>query len=113
MIHLDLDDLQFLGTALAVANRELEAFSYSVAHDLRAPLRGMNGFAQILFDSYKDKLDEEGLDCIQEILASSRKMAGLIDALAKGDLPSAVVRTIPAYQHITLTHDSPGLSASA
>lgn len=77
----DVTQRKQIATALAAANRELEAFSYSVAHDLRAPLRGMNGFAQMLFDSYKDKLDEDGLDCIQEILANSRKMAGLIDAL--------------------------------
>jgi PAS domain S-box-containing protein len=77
----DVTQRKQIGTALAVANRELEAFSYSVAHDLRAPLRGMNGFAQILFDSHQNKLDEEGLDCLQEILASSRKMASLIDAL--------------------------------
>ena len=70
-----------IATSLAIANRELEAFSYSVAHDLRAPLRGMNGFAQILFDSYREQLDEEGVDCLHEILASSRKMASLIDAL--------------------------------
>jgi light-regulated signal transduction histidine kinase (bacteriophytochrome) len=77
----DVTQRKQIGTALAVANRELEAFSYSVAHDLRAPLRGINGFAQILLDSQKDTLDEEGLDCIQEILAGSRKMASLIDAL--------------------------------
>ena len=77
----DVTQRKEISTALAVANRELESFSYSVAHDLRAPLRGMNGFAQLLFDSYKDKLDEEGLDWLQEILAGSQKMAGLIDAL--------------------------------
>jgi signal transduction histidine kinase len=62
-------------------NRELEAFSYSVAHDLRAPLRGMNGFARILYDEYKDKLDEEGIECLQEIQDNAVRMAGLIDAL--------------------------------
>ncbi len=64
-----------------VANRELEAFSYSVAHDLRAPLRGMNGFAQLLVDSYSDKLDVTAQDWLQEILQNARKMADLIDAL--------------------------------
>jgi len=62
-------------------NRELEAFSYSVAHDLRAPLRGMNGFARILFDDYKDRLDADGLDCLQEIQDNAVRMADLIDAL--------------------------------
>jgi light-regulated signal transduction histidine kinase (bacteriophytochrome) len=66
---------------LKLANRELEAFSYSVAHDLRAPLRGMNGFAQVLLDSYKDKLDAEAQDYLKEILLNARKMADLIDGL--------------------------------
>jgi light-regulated signal transduction histidine kinase (bacteriophytochrome) len=64
-----------------VANRELEAFSYSVAHDLRAPLRGMNGFAQVLLDSYGDKLDADGKDALQEITLNARRMGALIDAL--------------------------------
>jgi PAS domain S-box-containing protein len=63
------------------ANRELEAFSYSVAHDLRAPLRGMNGFAQVLLDTYKDKLDAEGQDWLHEILLNAKKMGELIDGL--------------------------------
>lgn len=74
-------EVRQLATALEASNRELEAFSYSVAHDLRAPLRGMNGFAQILLEDYGDKLDAEGLDCIRTIMSSSKKMAGLIDAL--------------------------------
>ena len=63
------------------ASRELEAFSYSVAHDLRAPLRGMNGFAQVLLDEYKDKFDAEGQDWLNEILLNANRMAALIDAL--------------------------------
>jgi PAS domain S-box-containing protein len=63
------------------ASRELEAFSYSVAHDLRAPLRGMNGFAQVLLDTYGDKFDAEGQDWLQEILLNAHKMAALIDSL--------------------------------
>ncbi|HEX2659049.1 MAG TPA: PAS domain S-box protein [Polyangia bacterium] len=63
------------------ASRELEAFSYSVAHDLRAPLRGMNGFARLLLDAYTDKLDAEGQDWLQEIVSNSQKMGDLIDAL--------------------------------
>jgi PAS domain S-box-containing protein len=67
--------------AAEAANRELEAFSYSVAHDLRAPLRGMNGFAQLLLDTYRDKLDAEGQDFLHEIRLNASKMADLIDGL--------------------------------
>lgn len=63
------------------ATRELEAFSYSVAHDLRAPLRGMNGFARVLLDSYGGKLDAEGQDWLHEIVYNAQKMAELIDGL--------------------------------
>jgi PAS domain S-box-containing protein len=63
------------------ASRELEAFSYSVAHDLRAPLRGMNGFAQVLLNEYKDKFDAAGQDWLNEILLNANRMGALIDAL--------------------------------
>jgi len=63
------------------ANAELEAFSYSVAHDLRAPLRGMNGFARLLLEHYGARFDEEGRDWLDEILENSQKMGHLIDAL--------------------------------
>jgi PAS domain S-box-containing protein len=63
------------------ANRELEAFSYSVAHDLRTPLRGMNGFAQLLLEGYSDKLDAEGQDWLRRIRVNARKMGELIDGL--------------------------------
>jgi len=66
---------------LEATNRELEAFSYSVAHDLRAPLRGMSGFAQLLCDAYGGKLDPEASDWLKRILANARQMDALIDAL--------------------------------
>lgn len=64
---------------LEVANKELEAFSYSVSHDLRAPLRHVNGFSQALLEDYADKLDEEGKFYLEEICGASRDMAQLID----------------------------------
>jgi len=74
-------ELRVLNTDVISANRELEAFSYSVAHDLRAPLRGMSGFARVLLDDHADKLDAEGRDCLMEIQSGAQKMASLIDAL--------------------------------
>ncbi len=75
------EELKVREAQLQASNRELEAFSYSVAHDLRAPLRGMTGFAQLLLEDYGEKLDAEGLDCLQEIHHNARRMAALIDAL--------------------------------
>jgi len=66
---------------LAASNAELEAFSYSVAHDLRAPLRAMSGFSAILLNSGADRLDEEGRDCLQEITQNAERMGRLIDGL--------------------------------
>jgi len=67
--------------ALALSNRELEAFSYSVAHDLRAPLRSMNGFSRALLEDFSDKLDEEAKEYLHRIAAAAQRMGQLIDAL--------------------------------
>jgi PAS domain S-box-containing protein len=77
----DISERKRSEDALKLANAELEAFSYSVAHDLRAPLRGINGFAQILLEDHRHQLDSEGVDCLQEIHANASRMASLIDAL--------------------------------
>lgn len=68
---------------LAVANQELEAFSYSVSHDLRAPLRSIDGFSQILVEDYEATLDETGKDYLGRIRAASEKMAVLIDDILR------------------------------
>jgi PAS domain S-box-containing protein len=64
---------------LEAANKELEAFSYSVSHDLRAPLRHINGFSQALLEDYADKLDKDGKFYLQEVRGASQEMAQLID----------------------------------
>lgn len=66
---------------LKVANRELEAFSYSVSHDLRAPLRTIDGFSQALFEDFFDKLDPDGRDNLQRVRSACQRMGQLIDDL--------------------------------
>jgi hypothetical protein len=66
---------------LLAVNQELESFSYSVSHDLRAPLRHINGFSQALLEDHADKLDDEGKGYLNEVRSASREMAGLIDDL--------------------------------
>ncbi|HSN17099.1 MAG TPA: ATP-binding protein [Gammaproteobacteria bacterium] len=62
-------------------NRELEAFSVSVSHDLRGPLRSISGFAQLLQEDYGATLDKQGRDYLQYVIASSRRMSELIEDL--------------------------------
>jgi PAS domain S-box-containing protein len=66
---------------LEAANQELEAFSYSVSHDLRAPLRSIDGFSQILLEDYSEQLDTEGQNYLQRTRAAAQRMAQLIDDL--------------------------------
>ncbi|HJY38090.1 MAG TPA: ATP-binding protein [Steroidobacteraceae bacterium] len=73
--------LQQRTAALEAANRELEAFNYSVAHDLRAPLRGIDSFSQLLIERYSQRLDHEGLAYLNRVRASASRMSQLIDAL--------------------------------
>lgn len=66
---------------LSTANKELEAFSYSVSHDLRAPLRAIDGFSRVLLEDYADRLDDQGLDFLNRICRNSAQMGKLIDDL--------------------------------
>ena len=84
--------LRSYATQLEAANKELEAFSYSVSHDLRAPLRSLDGFSQALLEDYHDRLDDTGRDFLQRVRAASQRMGTLIDDLlslsrvTRGDL---------------------------
>ena len=80
-LERSITDLKHTETALKKANHELEAFSYSVAHDLRAPLRGINGYSRALVEDYGEKLDAQGHDYLRRIVAATERMGELIDAL--------------------------------
>jgi signal transduction histidine kinase len=77
---------------LEAANKELEAFSYSVSHDLRAPLRSIDGFSQALLEDCADALNEQGAGYLKRVRANAQRMAELIDdllelaRLGRGDL---------------------------
>jgi signal transduction histidine kinase len=78
-------------------NAELESFSYSVAHDLRAPLRSIQGFAQILLEEYIDRMDSVGQNYVRRIMAATRRMDLLTeDLLTYSRLSRAAFEPIPA-----------------
>jgi light-regulated signal transduction histidine kinase (bacteriophytochrome) len=66
---------------LEAANKELEAFSYSVSHDLRAPLRGIDGFSQALLEDYAERLDDTARNYLQRVRSATQRMGVLIDDL--------------------------------
>ena len=66
---------------LTAVNRELEAFSYTVSHDLRAPIRVMEGFAKILLEDYGKQLDEKGREYLSRVIDSARRMGQLVEGL--------------------------------
>lgn len=75
-LNLDLLDR---AAALESANKEMEAFSYSVSHDLRAPLRSIDGFSQAIIEDYEDEIDERGKDYLRRVRSAAQRMALLID----------------------------------
>jgi signal transduction histidine kinase len=93
-------DLEETNRELEGANRELEAFSYSVSHDLRAPLRSIEGFSQILLEDHAQGLDEEARGYLGRVRGASRRMALLIDDLL--DL-SRVTRSSLTRQTVNLS----------
>jgi PAS domain S-box-containing protein len=75
------EDLKRQNVELAAVNQELDAFSYAVSHDLRAPLRHIDGFISMLAEDYAEKLDDKGKDYIRRVRAGAERMKNLIDAL--------------------------------
>jgi PAS domain S-box-containing protein len=74
-------ELQAKAAQLEATNKELESFTYSVSHDLRAPLRAIDGFALMLEEDYEDRLEGEGMRYLSVVRENSRKMGLLIDDL--------------------------------
>jgi PAS domain S-box-containing protein len=100
-LNIDLERRVADRTAqLETANKELESFSYSVSHDLRAPLRGIAGFSRILLAKYLDRLDDRGKDFLQRVDAASRRMGELIEDLLN---LSRVTRTEMHREPVDLT----------
>ncbi|MGH9444008.1 MAG: PAS domain S-box protein, partial [Thermoanaerobaculia bacterium] len=79
--HAAEEKLSRQAAELEVANRELESFSYSVSHDLRAPLRAIDGFSQALLEESGDRLDDNGRRYLERVRAGAQRMAQLIDDL--------------------------------
>jgi len=75
------EETRKLNVELAYANKELESFSYSVSHDLQAPLRSINGFSQALLEDYRDKLEPQAQDYLQRVCAATLRMEQLIQDL--------------------------------
>lgn len=98
VIH-NANEMRALNQKLGKANAALEAFSYSVSHDLRAPLRNIEHFAEILLEESTDHLDNEGLEILESILQSSQFMNQLINDLLAY---SRIGQTDKIYNHFDL-----------
>ena len=92
--------LQQRAAALETANQELEAFSYSVSHDLRAPLRSIDGFSLALLEDYGSQMDDSARDYMRRVRAAAQRMAALIDDLI--DL-SRVARAEMRWEQVDLS----------
>ncbi len=105
---------------LQISNKELESFSYSVSHDLRAPLRAINGFSKIILEEYAPKFDNEGKRLFDIIRENSRKMDHLItDLLSLSRIARAEINVLPiemdtlvqqVYTDLVATDDNSNLT---
>ena len=101
LARMDLElQVELRTSELRAANRELEAFSYSVSHDLRAPLRAIAGFVQILDEEHRDRLDDQGRHYLERVKVNAQRMGELIDDLLAF---SRIGRTTMVRQTVDLT----------
>ena len=95
-IARDITEQKRLEAELEETNAELEAFAYSVSHDLKAPLRGMRGFAQALVEDYGDPLDADGREYAERVMAAADRLHGMIqDLLAYSRVSRAKLKLQP------------------
>lgn len=105
-------DLQRNVSQLEITNKELESFSYSVSHDLRAPLRAINGYANIIYEEYKAQTDDELKRLLQIIQNNAKKMGVLIDdllafsKLGRKEVMKTTVNTAEMVKQITKEFES-------
>ena len=102
-----------LADELERKNKELEAFSYSVSHDLRAPLRSIDGFSKALLEDYADKLDATGQRYLERVRGAAQRMGDLIDDLlntVKGGAWGASAKTRRPFRHWARTKGCHGVA---
>jgi light-regulated signal transduction histidine kinase (bacteriophytochrome) len=100
-LYSELEDrVEQRTTELAAINKELEAFSYSVSHDLRAPLRSIDGFSQALLEDYWTSLDDQGKDYLQRVRSAAQRMGSLIDDMLR---LSRVSRAETHFEEVNLS----------
>ncbi len=110
VLNRELEDRVRIRTAeLESTNRELEAFSYSVSHDLRAPLRTIDGFSLALQEDYTDAVDATGRDYIARVRAGVQRMGGLIDALLQ---LSRITRAEVVREDVSVSHIAETVAAN-
>jgi signal transduction histidine kinase len=108
LLRLREDELQQRTKQLEAANHELEAFSYSVSHDLRAPLRAIDGFSEAILQDCADRLDDNGKDSLRRVRAAATRMGVLIDELLN---LSRLTRIEVKRQHVDIATSASAIVA--
>ena len=108
LLRLREDELQQRTKQLEAANHELEAFSYSVSHDLRAPLRAIDGFSEAILQDCADRLDDQGKDSLRRVRSAATRMGVLIDELLN---LSRLTRIEVKRQHVDIAESANAIVA--